>query len=657
VTTKQNRSSTLGDRLASVARVSLAPALVLGALFLAARPAGAQDFRILQENRPPDSLANAPSSGTPPELLVPRVLIAGDSWAQYMWDDGSHNDLFDRYGQGDKRAVSLSLGSDPGPNYPGPEYAVSGSEARQWADTANYPWIANMVAALEANPTIDWVILSIGGNDVLAGKSGGGWYKDMDLDSPGSEQALFDRIEEDTFAIIDAALAVRPGIRVLLSSYEFPNFNVGFWCFVYACPKRSDLSRSGSDLVTDQELNAMMVEVEQRRVAWTNATDRVDYDHSVGLMHHRYGDGVSAPGVLPHPGQLPPLYEPFPGGNPARPTLRSNFRTPNGIDADPIHLDYEGYQYKIANETETTFFPEFRGAATATLPAVGGTLDGWTDGTLSGTSGIRLGDNGIASYRGLLTFDTAAIPDGAQVTRASLYLVRSAGTGTNPFASAAHGPAGIDVIRGTFGAPEVEPSDALAPADALDAGDVIGSARTNGHAIRIDLGAAGLAALNDAGLTQFRVSFPAIGSGTTSDYITFHDGEAGPPPSGGLPSLATYMSSRAPFLDIEWSVTSSVPHGDLALGGPRMAPCSPNPLRASTTLRFTLPEAGPGRLEIFDIAGRLVRRLVDRPLPGGAHSVTWNRCDDTGNRVAAGVYMARIDAAGLSDAIRLVVVD
>lgn len=652
-----NRASRHDDGLARLWRGWFTGAVACGALFLVVPSAGAQDFRVLQENRPADSLANAPPAGTPPELLVPRVLLAGDSWAQYMWDDGSHNDLFDRYGQGDKRAVSLSLGSDPGPNYPGPEYSVSGSEARQWADTANYPWIANMVAALEANPTIDRVVLSIGGNDILAGKSGGGWYKDMDLDSPGSEQALFDRIEEDTFTIIEAALAVRPGIRVLLSSYEFPNFNVGFWCFVYACPKRSDLSRSGSDLVTDQELNAMMVSVEQRRVAWTNAADRVDYDHSVGLMHHRYGDGVSAPGVLPHPGQVPPLYEPFPGGNPARPTLRSNFRTPNGIDADPIHLDYEGYQYKIANETETTFFPEFRGGATATLPAVGGTLDGWTDGTLSGTSGIRLGDNGTVPYRGLLTFDTASIPDGAQVTRASLYLIRSAATGTNPFTSAAYGLPRVDVVRGTFGAPEVEPSDVLAPADALDAGDVIGSARTNGHAIRIDLDAAGLAALNDAGLTQFRVSFPAVGSGTVIDYITFHDGEAGPPPAGGLPSLATYMSSRAPFLDVQWSVTSSVPDRDVELVGPRLAPCSPNPLRASTTLRFTLPEALSSRLEIFDISGRLVRRLLDRPLATGAHSVTWNRCDDTGNRVAAGVYMARIDAGGRSDAMRVVVVD
>jgi len=111
-----------------------------------------------------------------------------------MWDDDSYDDLFDKFGHGDKRAQSRSLDANPGSGHTGPEYAISGSEAREWADTANYPWIANMVADLTANSSIDTVVLSIGGNDVLAARSGGGWYKDMDLDSSGSEEALFDRI-------------------------------------------------------------------------------------------------------------------------------------------------------------------------------------------------------------------------------------------------------------------------------------------------------------------------------------------------------------------------------------------------------------------------------------------------------------------------------
>ena len=369
--------------------------LLVGALLLpAVAPAArAQDFRVLEDTTTVVPDANAVLGATPPQLLVPRVLLVGDSWAQYMWDDGSHNDIFDRFGFEDRRAVSSSLGSDPGPGHVGPEYAVSGSEARQWADTANYPWIANMVAALVANPTIELVVLSIGGNDVLAGKPDGGWYKQMDLDLPGSEAAFFEQLEDDTFAIINAALAVRPSIRVMISSYEYPNFNVGFWCFTYACPKRRDLSRDATNaLITDIELNDMMKRVEERRIGWVLSNPRLLFDHGIGLMHWYHGDGQTGPRLLPFPGQSPPTFSPFPGGNPLRPTLRADFRRPNGIDADPIHLNYAGYQDKIANEATTHFVPWFRGEVTETILATGGSLDGWTDGTTAGTSGIRAGD-------------------------------------------------------------------------------------------------------------------------------------------------------------------------------------------------------------------------------------------------------------------------
>ena len=74
-----------------------------------------------------------------PPAPTPHALLAGDSWAQFMWDDDSYNALFDKYGHGDKTMLSRSLDTDPGPGYTGPAYAVSGSEARQWVDTATVP--------------------------------------------------------------------------------------------------------------------------------------------------------------------------------------------------------------------------------------------------------------------------------------------------------------------------------------------------------------------------------------------------------------------------------------------------------------------------------------------------------------------------------------
>ena len=473
------------------------------------------------ERRPRPSLMAGACNATP----TARVLLAGDSWAQYMWDDDAHNEIYDKFGQADHRAVSRSLGSNPGPGYSGPEYAVSGSEAREWVDTADYPWIANVVAELVAEPTIDTVMFSLGGNDILAGKSGGGWYKDMDLDVPGSEQALFTRILADSSTIFDAITAVRPGVDVLVSSYEYPNFNVSaLWCWIYACPKRRDLSRDPDNaLVSDAEINAMNLDVESRRIAWTNANPRLHFDHGDGEMHYYYGDGVSAAGVLPRPGQQAPDYLPFPSGNPLRPSLRENFRVVSGVAADPIHLDPDGYLYKVAVQTESYFFPKFRGQVSQTLSSLGGAFDGWTDGVAAGTDDIAIGDDGTRLSYGLVSFDTSAIASDAVIESASLYLVQDARSGSNPFVTGALGAPRLDVAA-SFGAPEVEPSDASAPADANDAGCFVGSADASYYALRIDLTPAALAAIRRDGLTQFRIAFSNTDPGI--NRIRFNDGDA-----------------------------------------------------------------------------------------------------------------------------------
>jgi len=581
-------------------RLRLLLTLLLFTLTAASAPALLADEREPE----PEIIAVAPSPVAPspaaPDTAASavcptptaRALLAGDSWAQYMWDDSSHNDLLDKFGHADKRALSESLGEDPGPGYSGSEYAISGSEARQWADTANYPWIANMVAALQANPDVDTLVLSIGGNDILAGKSGGGWYKDMDLDAPGSEEALFARIEADTWQIINAALAVRPDIEVIISGYDYPNFNVNiFFCWLYACPKREDLSRDpDNDLITDEEINAMMVDVEGRRIGWANSSARVPYDHTMGLMHYFYGDTAgNGPGALPYPGQTPPDYAPFPGGNPPSPSPRSVFRSV----ADPIHLSYDGYQYKITNQIEAYFFPRYRGEPGDPLFSQGGANDGWTDGESVSTDGVFIGDADNKPAYGIVSFDTAALPDDAVITGASLYLLRASQTGANPFTSGQLGRLTVDVARGSFGDPAVEASDANAPADASDAGCVYGTAKANYYAIRADITAGGLAAINPSGLTQFRFAFSNADAG--QDGVTFYGGDAvlsAAPPlttqtitttvstvEGAIITvveeiqaithrgLADTLGTAVPFLDLTYCTPPAAPQTTIALTG------------------------------------------------------------------------------------------
>lgn len=68
----------------------------------------------------------------------------------------------------------------------------------------------------------------------------------------------------------------------------------------------------------------------------------------------------------------------------------------------------------------------------------------------------------------------------------------------------------------------------------------------------------------------------------------------------------------------------------------------PNPFNPSTVIELDLAEAGPLRLEVFDVRGRLVRVLHDGPLGVGEHSFPWNGTDGSGQSVASGTYFARV---------------
>jgi len=76
----------------------------------------------------------------------------------------------------------------------------------------------------------------------------------------------------------------------------------------------------------------------------------------------------------------------------------------------------------------------------------------------------------------------------------------------------------------------------------------------------------------------------------------------------------------------------------------RLMPAVPNPFNPRTTLRFTLARRGPVRLEIFDARGRRVRRLLDRELVAGPHSLGFDGHDDSGRLLASGVYYLLLSA-------------
>jgi hypothetical protein len=80
-------------------------------------------------------------------------------------------------------------------------------------------------------------------------------------------------------------------------------------------------------------------------------------------------------------------------------------------------------------------------------------------------------------------------------------------------------------------------------------------------------------------------------------------------------------------------------------GGPVLFPAAPNPFNPRTEISFHLAVPGLVSLEIHDLAGRLVRTLVDhQDLGAGLHQADWNGRTGDGRKAASGVYLCRLKA-------------
>jgi len=79
----------------------------------------------------------------------------------------------------------------------------------------------------------------------------------------------------------------------------------------------------------------------------------------------------------------------------------------------------------------------------------------------------------------------------------------------------------------------------------------------------------------------------------------------------------------------------------------------PNPFNPATRLAFSLREAGPARLEIFNLQGQRVGVVHDGPLAAGRHSFLFNGYTASGGPLASGLYFYRLQAQGRQETRRM----
>jgi hypothetical protein len=80
----------------------------------------------------------------------------------------------------------------------------------------------------------------------------------------------------------------------------------------------------------------------------------------------------------------------------------------------------------------------------------------------------------------------------------------------------------------------------------------------------------------------------------------------------------------------------------------------PNPFNPLTTIRYSLKEAMPVRVDIFNVKGQLVKTLVNETKAAGEHNIEWNGTDNAGLQVSSGIYYFKMSAGKYSSTRKMV---
>jgi hypothetical protein len=85
-----------------------------------------------------------------------------------------------------------------------------------------------------------------------------------------------------------------------------------------------------------------------------------------------------------------------------------------------------------------------------------------------------------------------------------------------------------------------------------------------------------------------------------------------------------------------------------------LGPVFPNPFNEASLIRYDIASPTDVSLELFDVGGRLVRRLAAGQHSPKRYSLTWDGRDENGNSVPCGIYFLKLDTGEKVEYRRLV---
>ena len=108
--------------------------------------------------------------------------------------------------------------------------------------------------------------------------------------------------------------------------------------------------------------------------------------------------------------------------------------------------------------------------------------------------------------------------------------------------------------------------------------------------------------------------------------------------------------------DIILDAMASAPVDESAEAKPRLHQNHPNPIADHTIIPFELIRPAEVRLDVVDLTGRTVVRLIEQRFGAGRHLIRWEAKDDRGIRLPSGTYLCRLQTSHDDEATRVMTV-
>lgn len=418
-----------------------------------------------------------------------RVLLVGDSWAAFMNADQTITHALRNAGHSDKK------------------YTTSLAIAENGAETDDFLGVEKQTeiqALIDANPDIDMIHLSIGGNDVL-----GDWHISFTQEQTDSlENAVALRLE----AIVEFLKSTRPGMRIFWAGYTYPNFGEVINDIAPAQsvhPFYSTWDGMGQpDFLT---INTILNNFSDSVGAYADSEPQMDFVSAQGILQHIWGQPqplTTAPG-----GTYPAFSAPIPLGYPEYPSPKATMR-PYGFFTDCFHLSTEAYLAMCSYQTQKFYQKYFMDDLY--ILSSGAANDGSVSSAGDVSQVLKVGEEGGNELALALTFNTQQMAD-TTLAGASLFLRRESVSGTHPLASQT---VQIKMKSGNFGtSANVEAVDFTESGDVEGEPCVHGMFAADGQWFRLDLTVEMIANINNSAQTQFLISVP----GFTGGFMTVSD--------------------------------------------------------------------------------------------------------------------------------------